>query len=280
MIRKNHNILITITLVFISFYYTSKVISISKENDPIMKEIIKYKEIIKDTKQEATEFVDEIIPGLNGEEIDVEKSYSKMKKIGKFDKNLLVYQEAYPENTLQENYDKFIISGNKSRNNVSIIIKINDTSYVEDILRVLNQKNIKATFFVDKSVFNNSIDLIKLIEFFGNDVELYSDNYSVYEVNKYSSMLKLVANDKLSYCLNTTKDSEILDNCKTSKLYSIVPSIISDNYLYNSVKNSLQNGSIILIENKKNILRELAPTINYIEQKGKKIVPLKKLLEE
>ncbi len=280
MVKKNHNIIITITLVFISFYYTSRVIKISKENDPIMKEIINYKEIIKDNKVDATEFVDEIIPGINGEAIDVEKSYIKMKKIGKFDKNLLVYEETYPENKLSDNFDKFIISGNKSKTNVSLVIKINDSFYVEEILGILNKKNIKATFFIDKSVFSNGMDLIKLIEFFDNDVELYSLNYSVYEVNKYSSMLKLVSNDNFSYCLNLSKDKNVLDNCKTSKLYSVVPSIIPENYLYTSVKNTLQNGSIILIENKKNILKELSATINYIEQKGKKIVPLKKLLEE
>lgn len=280
MIKKKHNILITITLVFISFYYTSRVIKISKENDPIMKEIINYKEIIKDTKVDATVFLDEIIPGINGEAIDTEKSYTKMKKVGKFDKNLLVYEKTYPENKLSDNYDKFIVSGNKSKNNVSLVIKINDTSFIEEILEILNKKNIKTTFFIDKSVFTSGIDLIKLAEFFDNDVELYSDNYSVYEVNKYSSMLKLVSNDNFSYCLNLSKDKNILDNCKASKLYTIVPSIVPENYLYTPVKNNLQNGSIILIENKVNIIKELSATINYIEQKGKKIVPLKKLLEE
>ncbi len=280
MSKKTFNIVISFVLICFSFYYTNKVINVSRINDPIMIEIIKYDEMLNDSKSEAILIDNSIIPGLKGEKIDIEKSYSKMKKVGKFDKNLLVFEETTPQNTIKNNYDNFIVSGNKGKNEVSIIMELQDTNYVEEFLNVINKKNITITFFVTEEIFNDNIDLIKLMIAFGNDVELLSNKYSIYEVNKYNSILKLVSDKRLNYCLNRKKDEELLDNCKESKLYSIVPTLESSTYLYNSIKNNLENGSIILIKNNKSTLIELSSSVNYILQKGKKIVPLKKLLEE
>ena len=122
--------------------------------------------------------------------------------------------------------------------------------------------------------------MIKLIYSFGHDIELLSNSYSIYEVNKYNSILKLVTNDKLRYCYSKDSDEKILNNCKSSKLHTVVPNIKADNYLYNIVKNNLDNGDIISIKNNKSTINQLSSTIDYINQKGKKIVLLKKLLEE
>ena len=203
-----------------------------------------------------------------------------MKENNKYDKNLIVFEETVPSIGLKNNYNNYIISGNLKRNYISFVIIINNTSYIEELLSILNNKNVKATFFIDKEIFNNSIDIVKLIKSFGNDIELLSDTYSIYEVNKYNSIVKLISDDKLSYCISDEKNSELLKNCNTSKLYYIVPSITYDKYPYNTVKNNLSNGSIIRINNDLTTIRELSTTINYIKQKGKEIVLLKKLLEE
>lgn len=280
MRKKVFNISISLILIAFSFFYTNKVIKISREKDPIMLEIIKYNDTLNYKASEAILINNNIIPGINGEKIDIDKSYSNMKKIGKFDKNLIVFNEVAPKQSIKNNFKNYIISGNKTKNYVSLIVELKDTSYVEEILSVLNKKNVVATFFVDKEIFDNSIDLIKLIKSFGNDVELLSSKYSIYEVNKYNSILKLISEDNLSFCINQEKNDELLKSCETSKLYTIVPTIKSFNYLYNSVKHNLENGAIISVTNNISTLKELPSTINYINQKGKKIVLLKKLLEE
>ena len=270
----------TIIIFVISIYYTSKIINISKDKDPIMIEIKKYKNNYKTDKEEAILDNQYIIPGKKGTTINVDKSYALMKKVGKFDTKLLVFEELKPTITINERYDNYIIRGNTKNNAVSIIVLLKDTSYVEELLKIINQKNIKVTFFISKEIFEESSDILKLIKGFGHEIELLSDNYSVYEVNKYSSIIRLISESKLSFCLFYEKNENILNNCKTSKLHSIIPSIITDNYLYNSVKNGLENGSIISMTNNKNSLRELSSTVNYIQQKGKKIILLKNLIEE
>ena len=279
MTKKIFSIIFSIFIVSFSFYYTNKITKILKENDPIMIEIKKYSSEFPDTRVDSILEDNNIIPGIKGVKVDIDTSYSNMKKVGKFDKTLLVFEETKPKNEIKNNYKNYIISLNKKENNVSLIFEITDTSYIEEILSILNNKNVNATFFVSKEIIDNSIDIVKLILNYGNDVELLSDNYSVYEVNKYTSIIKLISNDRLKFCLNINKDDNLLKSCETSKLYTIVPSIIQKNNLYNSLKYNLENGSIILLTNNKIITKELSSSINYIEQKGKKIVLLKNIID-
>ena len=114
----------------------------------------------------------------------------------------------------------------------------------------------------------------------GNDVELLSSTYKTFEINNINSILKIISNDKLSYCITKGKNNELLSNCKKSKLHTIVPTLVVDKHLYSNIKKNLENGSIILIENNKNNIKELLSTLNYITQKGEKIILLKEMLKE
>ena len=279
MTKKICSIVFSILLVVFSFYYTNKVVNSLKEKDPIMIEIKKYDRYYPDTKIDSILNDNNIIPGIKGIKVDIDKSYSNMKKIGKFDKTLLVFEETTPQNDLKDNYDKYIVSLNKKEHNVSLVFYLEDTSNITEILSILNKNDVNATFFVSKEIIDNSVDIIKLILKYGNDVELFSNSYSVYEVNKYTSILKLISDDKLRFCLNIDKNDKLLKACEDSKLYTITPSIIQKSNLYNSLKYNLENGSIILLTNNKSITKELSSSIKYIEQKGKNIILLKNIIE-
>ena len=49
---------------------------------------------------------------------------------------------------------------------------------------------------------------------------------------------------------------------------------------YNTVKNELSNGSIILLDINKQTINEINKIINYIEKKGLKIEGLSKIINE
>lgn len=280
MYKKIFSILGTFSIICFSFYYTDTAIDIIRKTDPIMKEIVEYSNAYGNTSVDSILVNNNIIPGIRGNIVDLDESYNNMKRLGKFDKSLIVFEEVFPANSLVANYDYYIISGNTSTNNVSIVFIIDDTSYVEDIIKILNKKNVVATFFVGDDIFDDSLDLIKLILNSGHDVELKDDDYDVSDIKKYNAIKKMISGKGLEYCYSEYKNSLLLDNCKKEKLYTIIPSIATKNYLYNDVKNNLKNGSIIAIENNSNSLRELSSAINYIFQKGKMIVSLEKMLQE
>ena len=279
MSKKVISILFSFILVLFSFFYTNKIINIFKDKDPIMLEIKKYDELYSDTKIDSIIINNDIIPGIKGIKIDVDKSYKNMKKAKEFNKSLLVFKETIPSNDIKNNYNHYIVSMNKSQNKVSLIFVMNDLDNLNDILSILKNKNVNTTFFLSKEIIDNSFEYIRLILNNNHEIELLSDTYTIYEVNKYSSFFKQLSNNKLLFCLNKDRNDVLLKSCESSKLYSIVPSIIKTNGLYNYVKNNLENGLIIALSNNKQIVNELSSTINYIEQKGKKIVLLKSIIE-
>ena len=260
MPKKLFKIIISIIVIVFSFFYTNKIINIFKDNDPIMIEI----------KNKEKEYIN-----IENERLDIDKSYQNMKKAGKFDKNLLVFQEIHSKN----NYNDYIYSLNKKQNNISIIFVLNDTDNILNILDILNRYEVNATFFIAKRIFDNSIDIVKLISENGNQIELLSDNYSVYEVNKYSSVSKIITKNKLRFCLNINKDNNLLESCESSKLYSIAPNKIINNNLYFYIKNNLSNGLILALDNSNKNIKELSSVIKYILQKGMKIELLKRVIE-
>ena len=276
MKQKKLNIIFTFLIIAFSFFYTNKIIVYLKNNDPIMIKIKEYDMEYSDTKVESIINYLDIIPGKNGDKIDINKSYEKMKKAGKFDKNLLVFEKTKPKNSI--NYDNYIVSLNKSQNSISIIFELKNDNYIYDILNILKSKGINATFFLSKEVMENKKIINDIIEN-GNEIELLSDNYTVYELNKYNSLLRLLSDDKLLFCLNSNRDINLLNSCKISKLYSIVPTVKLTKGLYSYITNNLENGIIISIDNNKHVLNELSSSINYIKQKGKSIILLKNIIE-
>ena len=251
MLKKIIKIIISIIIVLFSFFYTNEVISFFRNKDPIMIEIKK-----------------------NNEDIDIDKSYQIMKRVGKFDKNLLVFQES---NSDELSFKKYISYLNK-KNEVSLAFVLENNDNILSILSILKKHNINATFFVSQDIFDNSVDLIKTIYDGGNQIELLSNTYSVYEVNKYTSLLRIITKEKLKFCINSN-DDKLLKSCESSKLYTISPKSIINNNLYLYVKKNLNDGLIIVVNNSNKIIKELSSTINYIKQKGKKFILLKSIIE-
>lgn len=280
MFKKISSVIGTITLICFSFYYTDSAIDIVRKTDPIMKEIENFSNNYGNTSIDSIIVNNNIVPGIKGTIVDIEESYNNMKRLGKFDESLIVFEEILPTNTIVDNFDNYIISGNTSKSNVSLVFPINDPSYVEEIIKILDTKNVKATFFVNSELFDSSMDMVRLIITSGNTVELLDESYDPTLIRKYNYNKKILINESLNFCYTNSKNQNLINNCKSNKMHTIIPSINSINYPYNEVKTNLKNGSIISLSNNQNTVRELSALINYIHQKGKNIVSLEKLLEE
>lgn len=278
--NKIASILGTATLVCFSFYYTESAVDIVRKSDPIMKEIESYSKEYGNTSIDAILIDNSIIPGVKGQSVDLNKSYDNMKRLGKYDKSLLVFKEEYPSNRLTNNYDKYIVSGNKTKNSVGLIITLKNTDNIEELLKILGSRNIEATFFIPKEIFDKENNIVKLITLFGNEIELLSDKYSLEDIKKYTYIKEKIIKDPLKYCYVKKSDENILNNCKSMKMYTIKPIEISNNYPYSDIKEKLDNGLIITLNNNSETIKELPSIIKYINQKGKKIEKLENLLKE
>ena len=269
-----------LSLILFTFFYTSKITTVIKENDNILKQI---KEIENQYKIDPVNAIinnNTIIAGVSGSEIDVKESYKKMKKINSFNSNLLVYKELKPEISVLNYYDKYIIKSNKS--SISLVFLIEKDDEINDLLEILDKYKIKATFYTDGNWFeNNNEKIIELIKM-GHTVGNLGYNYS-YKENGISWMNTIVTNigkQEYTYCYTETENEEVLNICKNNKSYTIKPNIIVKNNPLITIKNQLEKGSIISLKINNSTITELPLIIEYINSRNLNIVNLEELLDE
>ena len=270
-----------ITLTIGSFMYTEKVTIASKESDTLLTEIKSKKDGYKENAIEPIIKDGTIIPGLNGIEVDVNKSYNEMKKVGYFEDKLLVYKTLKVENSLDKNKDKYIISGNNSKKNITLIFKTK-TKNLEKIISTLNSKQIKSTFFIESAYLEkNQKQIINLINN-GNTVGNLSsgENYKDSDFIWMKTIITNIGPQIYNYCYTEKPNKTVLKTCEIEDSFTIMPtSIIKQNPFIN-IKKELKPGAIISLKVTEELENELEVIINYITNKGYTITSLEKLLEE
>ena len=267
-------------LVCFSFFYTDKAVEIVKRNDPVMKEILTISDSLKIEPINAIINDDEVISGLNGKKINIDKSYQNMKKLNIYKESMLVFDEILPEVSI--NYDKYVIKGNELKNEVALVFKVDSIDNIQLINKVLTEKNTLATFFIDGNIVKDNMNLVLELAHDGYEIENlgYNGNYSSEKLTWTNNMIESLTNKKTNYCYTEFKDKNILELCSTNKMYTIKPTINTGNYPFLTIKKNLESGSIISFDLSDKTLKELPSIISYISQKGYNIVSLEQLISE
>lgn len=282
ILKKIFEIIGFLSLVCFSFFYTNKISTVIKENDDILKQIKEVKEQYEIKSIDAVISNDEIVPGVSGSVVDINSSYMKMKKANSFNANLLVYKSVKPSVSVNNVYDKYIVSGNRNKKEVSIIFVLENNENIENIINTLNNYNVKTNFFVNITWFdNNNSYITKLIneDHIVGSILINTD-YTKSNISWMNAIITKINNQSSNYCYNKNKDNDFLNLCKLNNAYTIVPSIEAfDNPLI-QVKSNILNGSIISFKVNDKLETELPLIIEYIKSKGYNIVTLEKLLDE
>ena len=279
MLKKYLSYLGIIVFACFSFYYTDKAVDIVKRNDPVMKDIINNKKDYSVKSVNATIEEDEIIPGINGLEVDINKSYKKMKESNEYNSDMLVLEEVIPQISFIKEYDKYIVSGNPLKNEIALVFKVDDIDYIEDIDSILLDKNILATFFIDGNTINNNIEIITNLINSGYELENLG-KYTSKELKWANNLIYSLTNKDPKYCYVDFKTSDVIKLCSKNKMYTIKPTIGVTNYPFLTVKNNLKPGSIISFNINSETVKELPSIITYIKQKGYTLVTLDQLINE
>ena len=264
-----------ITFLCFSFFYTDRVMNVISDKDPLKQEIINLSNNYKLSSNEAVVSNDTIIPGSNGREVNVDKSYKKMRTGNVFNDKLLVFNVIYPEYKLKDNMDKYIINGNINKKEISIVFIINNDNNIDKIISILDNKKVVSNLFIEYNYLFNNINKIK--KYNNHNIYSYSDKYTYDTLVIANNIITRTMNNKPIYCLSKTKNKNNINVCSYSNMYTIIPSI---NGGYNDIKSNLSNGNIILLDTSINTVNELNLIINFINSKGYDIVGLDKLLSE
>ena len=240
-------------LIVGSFYFTDKVMVYINNKNPIMQEIVLNKDKYKVEAVNAIIEDNTIIPGVNGKEVDVNKSFNKMENYGYFNELYLIYSKSAPLLSLNDYKDKIIIKGNPKKRMISLVIDHND-----EVIDYLKQKNIKYTLI---GKIEDNIDTS--IEYINgeSDNKLFSNFNSLLNHKKVNSKLCMV-------------EKSNLELCKKKKYYLFKYSINLDDDILSNI-NKISSGDIVYISSSvslnkvKSLLNEIARIdleINYLSK--------------
>ncbi|HJJ08127.1 MAG TPA: hypothetical protein OIM65_02270 [Bacilli bacterium] len=269
-------------LTVFSFYYTNKLIEFSKSKDLIMIEIMNNKDNYNKISIDALINNNYITPGSEGLEVDIDKSYNKMKKLGKYNENLYVYNIVKPTISIKDNYDKFVINGNITKKEVSLVFKTEDLKNIENINKILFNNNVSATFFIDGNIKDDDINILKILDesnnYFGNLG--YNKKYSIKTIKYTNALLDRIDDDNHNYCYVEKDDINVLKTCSEVKMYTIKPMVVSNIFPFTYIKQNLENGKIFSLDTNSYTLKQLDLIIKYVRQKGYDFVTLEEILNE
>jgi len=266
-------------LLLLSFIYTDKVFNEARGNDPLMKEVISYKKAHDVKPVEPKIKDDEMILGMSGLIINEEKSYKNMKEDDTFNKQKLVYDKKKPNTSITKTYDYYITNG-ISKNMVSIIFKVNNSTNVSELLSILAKTNVTVNFFIDGSYLEKNVETAFSM------VNLNSEIYNLGYDNKYSKSMISVTNNLIEsitlkdslFCLNEVKNDNYKDICASKKMLTISPKLVNPNIT--DLKKNLSKGVMIVYDLDEFDTSKFNFIISVIESRGYKIKGLSKLINE
>ena len=274
MLKKIFKISAVLLLVGFSFFYTEKVTLIARNSDPIMRAIKKEESNKKVSNVNPVINNEEYIMGINGCEIDVDKSYSKMRGVGEFKEELIVMKETSNDKDLT---DKYVIGGNNKEKKVSLIFIVNK-DIDSNLTNYINDKNLKVNYFIDGKYLEENMITVKFLSensniYYLGENEEYSDENMLY----HNNLISMNGSNEPKYCFTSDKDNNTLKLCNDYDMVTIKSDIIKDN-IYKRVKDKLNNGVIFAIDSDN--IDEIKVSINYILSKGYNIISLEDLLSE
>lgn len=246
--------LFVIFLCLLSFYYTEQIALYVKSKNPLIKTIESKKDMLYVNSVNST-LIDElyIIPGINGKEVNVDKSFNTMKELNVFNEDKIIYNQIQPKISLKDNKNRIIIRGNNKKRQVSLIFEKKSK-----LTEFLVQKNYKINLLISKEKYYKEYELINI----SNNINTYNNIESYLKRNKMDNNICYKTNKKI---------------CKDKYIFQ--ESLVINHTNISSNINKITNGEIILIKDTLT-LTELDLIINKIKSQDLTIVPLSILISE
>ena len=270
-----------------------------KKEDPLYIEIESKQKEFADPPKDA--YIDEVwkkTPGRNGIEIDIKKSYEKMKKKGKYDESLLVFREVSPKVQIKDLPASPIYRGHPEKKMVSLLINVSwGEQFIPDILKSLDSNNVKATFFVEGKWAKENVELVKMIKdeghIIGNhaynhpDMARLSNQKIVEQLIQTNEILKAITGDEPKWFAppSGSFNQQVVQSAANLNMETILWTVDtidwknpSVNVMIARVNNKIHPGATILMHPTEVIANGMDHLIVLIKEKGYKIGTIEKLL--
>lgn len=280
MLKNSFKLVGLLILLLLSFIYTDKVVSVSRNSDPVMKEIKEFKKKNDTLPTEPIIIEDEFILGYSGLVVNKKDSYKNMKNEHKFNKQKIVYENKLPNNTITKTYDYYIKKGNPNKKSVAVIFKVKKNDDITNLLNYLSHKDIKFNFFIDGAWLEENVE--KSFELVNLKQEIYNlgynETYNKTMINTTNNLIESITLKTSKFCLNDEKNDEEKKICSNKKMYTIKSTLLNPDM--SILKKELDNGIIITYDLDSFNYSYLNLIVKTIESKGYKVESLENIIKE
>lgn len=281
--------------------FSQNITNVTKMEDGLLKEIEQKSKSYNEDPQDA--YIDRVwkkTPGRDGVEINVEASYKKMKKDSEFNESLLVYDSISPKVSLHDLPPSPIFRGHPEKEMVSLLINVSwGTEHIPDILNILKEHQVKATFFIEGKWARENTNLVKMIDeqnhIIGNhaynhpDMSRLSKNEITKQIEQTNNIIKAIIEKEIKWFAPPSGSFSdlVVETAHHLQMETILwttdtidwknPSV---SVMMNRVINNIHPGATILMHPTPSVVQGLSPMIKGIKNKGYKIGTIEQLLSE
>lgn len=225
------------------------------------------------------------IPGYNGREVDIEKTYEMARKNPKGIE--FIYREILPTVNLEQLGAEPIYRGNPDKPMVSIMVNVAwGDQYIPAILDILEKEQVHATFFFDGSWLSKHMDTAKQIGEKGHELSNHayshknmsrlSKQQAIEEISKTEALLKqlhvqnhLFAPPSGDYSMETVRIAHALQlNTVLWTQDTVDWKHPSPDSIVQKISNKVEPGTMILMHPTDSSSQALEGMIKSIKQKG------------
>lgn len=241
-----------------------------------------------------------LIPGYNGLVVDREGTLqlvNKQKPVSE-EEILFIWEEVKPRNDLRELGPYPVYRGNPEKPSVSLMFNVAwGTEYLDAILNILNQYQVKASFFVDGSWLKENPEMARRIVNEGHEIgnHAYShpqmskltDERIKDEIIRTEELIKDITGQSSSYFAPPSGDynQRVVEIAYELNLTTILWTLDTIDWqkptkvtILNRIIPKVDNGNLILLHPTKSSVDALPELITGIEKKGLKITTVKETL--
>ncbi|WP_249869739.1 polysaccharide deacetylase family protein [Oceanobacillus saliphilus] len=271
------------------------------QSDTLYMEIREKSEDLFEEPQNA--YIDEVwkkTAGRNGLRVNVEKSYEKMKKEGIFDASLLVYEQVPPEVKLKDLPASPIYRGHPEKEMVAFLINVSwGAEFIPEMLRILKENKVKATFFIEGKWAKDNAELVKMIDeqghLIGNhaynhpDMARLSDQENIDQIDQTNQILKAITGEKPTWFAppSGSFNDRVVQAASNLEMETILWTVDTVDWknpsvsvMINRVKGKIHPGATVLMHPTSSTANGLDQLIKLVKDSGYRIGTIDLLLSE
>lgn len=290
-------VILTVIVLSITFYSVPTV----TKSDPILEQIRQH--IHQYEEEPVDAYIDRIwkkTPGRNGLRVLVNESYQNMKKTGKFNPTLFVYEEIPPQVRLQDLPPAPIYRGHPEKMMVAFLINVSwGEEHIPTILKTLREHDVKATFFIEGKWAKEHKQYVEMILEQGHVIGNHAYNHPDMAKISAEEMKKQIVdtNDILEAMTGTRPkwfappsgsfNDHVVQIAHEENMETILWSVDTIDWknpsvsvMINRVMKNIHPGAMILMHPTEPVAQGLSTLIEQIKEKNYKIDTIEVLLSE